>query len=118
MNAQAGCVTFVAMQLAKRVSVRVDTRIGGNLLDLAMQHDIPLPCDCRQGHCGRCAVKIAPLQSPTQMRKLSLRERYLLLSAGKITRREYDNEYLPDRPALWRLACEYRMTDEQIMVAF
>lgn len=113
-----GTVTFVAMQLADRVRVWVNPQQDDSLLDLATRHGVPLPCACRQGHCGHCAVKVAPLNAAVQMRKLSLRERYLLLSSGKISCLQYENEYLPDHPALWRLACEYRMTDEQIMVAF
>ncbi len=113
-----GAVTFVTMRLADRVRVWVNPRQDGSLLEVAERHNIPLPFVCRQGNCGHCAVKVASLNAPMQMRKLSLRERYLLLMSGKISYLQYENEYLPDRPALWRLACEYQVTDERIMVAF
>ncbi len=113
-----GAVTFVTMRLADRVRVWVNPRQDGSLLEVAERHNIPLPYACRQGNCGHCAVKVASLNTPMQMRKLSLRERYLLLMSGKISYLQYENEYLPDRPALWRLACEYQVTDERIMVAF
>lgn len=113
-----GLVTFVAMQLPDRIQVRVDPARDCNLLDLAVHHDIPLPCDCKQGNCGSCAVKVARLHAAPQMTRLTEKERYYLLKVGKITVEQFYNEYLPDRPALWRLACEYQMTDEQIMVAF
>ncbi len=113
-----GKVTFVAMQLPDRVEIRVDPARGDNLLELAVRHAVPLPCDCRSGECGRCAVKVARLHAVTGWARLTERERYLLLRAGKISLRESCNEYLPDHPAQWRLACEYRPGEEEIMVAF
>lgn len=111
-------VTFIGMKLPDRVQVTVDPDARGTLLALAMQHRIPLPCDCMQGNCGACAVKVAPLRCETSMTRLSGRERYLLLTAGKISSAQYHAESLPDHPPLWRLACEYRVADEKIMVAF
>ncbi len=113
-----GYVTFVGMKLPDRIQVNIDPDAEVKLLDVAGNHGIPLPCDCMQGHCGSCAVKVAPLFSAPQMTRLSLRERYFLLRAGKISAAQYQNEYFPDHPPLWRLACEYQITDEKIMVAF
>jgi ferredoxin len=111
-------VTFVGIKMPDRVQVRVNLDAGGSLLALAMAHRIPLPCDCMQGNCGVCAVKVAPLRRETSMTRLSDRERYLLLTAGKISQTQYHAESLPDHPPLWRLACEYQVADEKIMVAF
>ena len=113
-----GNVTFLGMKLADRVRVDVARDAGGSLLDLALEHHIPLPCDCMRGNCGACAVKVAPLGCKTSMIRLSDRERYLLLTVGKITKKQYHATSLPDHPPLWRLACEYRVADEKIMVAF
>lgn len=113
-----GCVTFLGMKLPDRVRVTVAPDTGGSLLELAMAHHIPLPCDCLQGNCGVCAVKVAPLQPETCMTQLSNRERDLLLTVGKISELQYHAEFLPDHPPLWRLACEYQVADEKIMVAF
>ena len=118
MDARSGTVTFVAMRLARCIEVKADPTRGDNLLELAVRHQVPLPCDCRQGECGRCAVKVARLHASPGSARLTLRERYLLLQAGKISLRQFHDEYLPDHPALWRLACEYRIGDEEIMVAF
>lgn len=111
-------VTFIGMKLPDRVQITVGHAVGGTLLELAMAHHIPLPCDCMQGNCGACAVKVAPLRRETSMTRLSDRERYLLLTAGKISSAQYRAESLPDHPPLWRLACEYQVADEKIMVAF
>lgn len=113
-----GSVTFLGMKLPDRVRVDVIFEAGRSLLDLAIKNHIPLPCDCRVGNCGTCAVKVVPLQHKTSMIQLSDRERYLLRTAGKISNVQYYAEVLPDHPPLWRLACEYKIADEQIMVAF
>lgn len=113
-----GNVTFYGMKLHDRVQVDVDPEAGGSLLDLALEHQIPLPCDCMRGNCGACAVKVAPLRGEVYMIRLSERERYLLLTAGKISKKQYHADCLPDHPPLWRLACEYKVADEKIMVAF
>jgi len=111
-------VTFIGMKLPDRVQVTVDPDVGSSLLALAIEHCIPLSCDCMQGDCGACAVKVAPLRGETSLVRLSGRERYLLLAAGKISTMQYQAESLPDHPPLWRLACEYQVADEKIIVAF
>lgn len=113
-----GNVTFLGMKLPDRVQVDVVFDVGSNLLDLAIKNHIPLPCNCLQGNCEPCAVKVAPLGSETSMIRLSTKERSQLLNAGKLSWMQYDAEVLPDHPPLWRLPCEYMLADEKIMVAF
>ena len=111
-----GSVTFLGMQLVDRVII--EFKAGSSLLDIAIKNQIPLPCDCMKGDCGTCAVKVVSLQHETSMVQLSNRERILLREARKISNVQYYAEALPDHPPLWRLACEYKVTDEKIMVAF
>ena len=113
-----GNVTFLGMKLPDRVEVEVVYETGSSLLDLAIKNHIPLTGSCEQDKCGTCAVKVAPLQQSTSMVHLSVKERYLLLSAGKLSWTQYDAKTLPDHPPLWRLPCEYVLADEKIMVAF
>lgn len=113
-----GNVTFLGMMLPDRVQVAVNYEVGSSLLDLAIKNQIPLPCDCSHGKCGPCAVRIAPMESKTSMVQLSTNERNQLLSAGKLSWMQFDAKTLPDHPPLWRLPCEYKVADEQIMVAF
>ena len=113
-----GNITFLGIKLPDRVQVDVVHDLGSNLLELATKNHIPLNCDCLQSNCGPCAVKVVPLRNETSMIQLSDRERYLLLTAGKISTVQYHADSLPDHPPLWRLACEYKVADEKIMVAF
>ena len=113
-----GKVTFLGMQLPDRVQVDVAFDAGSSLLDLAIKNHIPLPCNCLQGNCGPCAVKVVSLESEASMIRLSSKERNQLLNAGKLSWMQYDADSLPDHPPLWRLACEYKVADEKIMVAF
>ena len=111
-----GSVTFLGMQLVDRVII--EFKAGSSLLDIAIKNRIPLPCDCMKGDCGTCAVKVVSLQKDTRMIRLTDRERMLLREARKLSNVQYYAEALPDHPPLWRLACEYKVADEKIMVAF
>lgn len=114
-----GNVTFLGMQLSDRVMVDIaSSEAGSSLLDLAIKNQIPLPCDCMIGNCGSCAVKVVSLQGEASMITLSDRERNLLRGVRKLSNIQYYAEALPDHPPLWRLACEYMLTNKKIMVAF
>ena len=111
-----GSVTFLGMQLDDRVIV--EFKSGSTLLDIAIKNRIPLPCDCMKGNCGTCAVKVVSMQKQVRMIRLTDRERDLLKQARNLSDVQYCARALPDRPPLWRLACEFKVTDENIMVAF
>lgn len=114
-----GTVTFLTPALYREVAVQVPPRGRRTLLSLARKHEVPLRYVCRAGNCGTCAVKVAPLRrvGPRYVH-LSRDERQVLFHAGKLSRQQYESETLGDIPPLWRLACQYVVRDEDILVTF
>ena len=115
-----GMVTFLTLPLRDRLAVKVNPGDKRTLLSLIKEYNLPKECTCGEGKCGTCAVKVAPLRRQIGPRtvKLSDEERDTLFMAGKISKQQYESGMLPDIPPLWRLACQYVVADEEIMVAF
>lgn len=112
-------VTFISPSMVRPVVVQIPEMEQVTLLSLALAYRVPLGCDCQDGVCGECAVKIAPKRPEARRTKLSAKEKYVLLASGKIKDAEYQAPDLPDHPPLWRLACEYEVGgNEEIVVAF
>lgn len=112
-------VTFISPSMVRPVVIQLPERERVSLLALALAYKVPLGCDCQDGICGECAVKVAPKRQEARRTRLSPKEKYILLAAGKIKDAEYQARDLPDHPPLWRLACEYEVGgDEEIIVAF
>jgi ferredoxin len=106
--------------LPDRVTVNVDDRQGRTLLSLMREFRIPGYCRCEEGKCGTCAVKVVPRRAQPEARSITLnsREKRALLKRGKLTQQQYEKDAIADMPPLWRLACQYVVGDEPILVAF
>lgn len=115
-----GIVTFLTLPLMDKLAVKVNATEKRTLLSLIKEYNLPKECTCGEGKCGTCAVKVAPLRRQTGARTVMLsdEERNTLFMAGKLSKQQYESGKLPDIPPLWRLACQYVVTDEEIMVAF
>lgn len=44
--------------------------------------------------------------------------RFVIPPGSRSTLLKYDSDVLKDMPPLWRLACQYQVKDEDILVAF
>lgn len=115
-----GAVTFLSPGLRDKVRIAVPRGVQATLLHLAKELKIPLRCYCELGGCGSCAVKVVPMHDPQEPGTVCLgeKEKMILFQAGKLSRQQYESEVLEDMPPLWRLACQYRIKDEDILVAF
>jgi ferredoxin len=113
-------VTFLNPGLRDKVRITVPEGVHATVLKLAKEFDLPLRCKCEEGNCGVCAVKVVPLRSHAESRAVHMeqKEKTLLLQAGKLSREQFENDTLTDMPPLWRLACQYQIEDEDILVAF
>lgn len=114
-----GTVTFLSMALPKAVTVRFSDYERPTLLNLALNHSIPLHCDCLSDSCGSCAVKVAAVRpSPMATVRLKPDEKDVLWGAGKLTSEQYQAETLSASDPLWRLACRYVPAGEDVWAAF
>lgn len=112
-------VTFLKPNLCAPLTVNVRSQEHRTLLSLLTQLQLFDDCTCGQGRCGECAVKVAPVVHGNKSRPvcLSTQEKTVLFNAGKLTREQYEADAVPASPALWRLACQYVVRYEEILVA-
>ena len=113
-----GSVTFIAPPFDVERVIHVESRRYVTLLSLAREVPWPAHKTCGQGLCGACAVKVVfrDRERATARVTLSPDEKTLLYRAGKLTDAEYRAADIPAHPALWRLACQYVVEDEDILV--
>jgi ferredoxin len=106
--------------LQERVEASVGAEERRTLLSVMRERNLPHHLTCSEGRCGSCAVKVAPFKRTAGAGsvRLSELERKLLYRTGKLSRQQVEAEVLADIPPLWRLACQYVVQDEDIMVVF
>lgn len=89
------------------------------LLKLALENKVPIPFNCKDGECGTCLVKVSSVDSKPRMSgHLTAKEIAVLKELGKITQKEIDDIAVTDMPATWRLACQFIVRDEDILVEY
>jgi ferredoxin/rubrerythrin len=91
----------------------------GTILAVAKANKIPIPFDCQDGECGSCLVEVKNL-TPERKHGIALteKEKELLKQLRKITREEIVDAEVNDMPPRYRLACQYFVRDEDILVTF
>ena len=91
------------------------------ILKIAQEHKIPVNFDCGNGECGSCLVKVSLLgkdhKAPLGV-SLSMKEQTVLRQLGKISQDELDDLVTIDRTGEWRLACQFIVRDEDILVEY
>jgi rubrerythrin/ferredoxin len=112
-------VTFSSPSLARDITVYAVAGDRGTLLAVAKEHKIPVPFDCQDGECGSCLVEIKHLDPSVKYGiALTEKEKELLKQLGKITKTEIENAEVNDMPPRYRLACQYFVRNEDIVVCF
>ncbi len=111
-------VTFLTPPMMEKLVVEVPANARVTLLNLMKHYNFFRQCVCGEGRCGSCAVKVAPLRTNARRINLSDAERHELFQAGKLSLEESKSQDLKDIPPRWRLACQYVVADEPLLVAF
>lgn len=110
-------VTFLTPPMRDRIVVEVPDNTRITLLNLMRRFNLPRQC-CGEGKCGNCAVKVMPLRKSARLVSLSEKEKRELFQAGKLSLEECESLQVRDIPPRWRLACQYVVSDEPVLVAF
>ena len=112
-------ITFSSPVMAKDVTVYAIAGHRGTILAIAKANKIPIPFDCQDGECGSCLVEVENL-TPERKHGIALteKEKELLRQLHKITRQEIVDAEVNDMPPRYRLACQYFVRDEDILVTF
>ena len=112
-------VTFSAPTLAKDITVYGVAGDTKTLLSLAKKNNIPIPCQCQDGECGSCLIKVTFLGDKTPLGvNLTEKEKLTLSVNGKLDRKVLENIETNDLPPPYRLACQFIVRDEDILVEF
>lgn len=112
-------VTFSSPRMSKDVTVYAVAGDRGTVLSIAKAHRIPIPFDCQDGECGSCLVEVKHLNPHARYGiALTEKEKELLRQLGKITKAEIQEAEVNDMPPRFRLACQYFVRNEDIVVSF
>lgn len=112
-------ITFRSPVMAKELTVYGVAGARGSILALAKAHRIPIPFDCGDGECGSCVIEVTRLDSGEKMGiNMQEGEKEVLRQLGKISAVEIENAEVHDIPSRYRLACQYIVRDEDILVCF
>ena len=112
-------VTFTSPRMARDVTVYAVAGDTHTLLSVAQKNKVPLHSECENGECGSCLIQVSVLsgKAPVGM-ALTEKEKTVLKYAGKITQAQIDEAETNDRPPPWRLACQFIVRHEDILVTF
>ncbi len=112
-------VTFSSPRMKRDVTVYAVAGDTHTLLSVAQKNHVPLDFECQNGECGSCLIQVSVLtgKAPVGM-SLTEKEKLALKLAGKITQAQIDDAETNDRPPPWRLACQFIVRHEDILVKF
>jgi ferredoxin len=111
-------VTFSSPLLPKDVTVYAVAGDCKTILALAEKNKIKIPFECRDGECGSCLIEVTPLDDAPMGTMLTEKEKALLKSLGKITKDEIARAETDDIAPKRRLACQFIVRDQDILVKF
>jgi ferredoxin len=111
-------VTFSSPILPHDVTVAAAAGDHGNLLAFAESHKVMIPHDCRDGECGNCIVEVTFLSKPTKAIEMGEKEIEMLKQLGKYYKKKGVETPVADLPPHYRLACQYAIRDEDVLVKF
>ncbi|HYA59867.1 MAG TPA: 2Fe-2S iron-sulfur cluster-binding protein, partial [Burkholderiaceae bacterium] len=112
-------VTFTSPALKKDITVYATAGDTHTLLSVAKAHKIPLHFECEDGKCGSCVVEVTVLGNKQPIGvNLTEKEKSALRLAGKITKEQIEAAETRDIPPPYRLACQFIVRDEDIVVRF
>ncbi len=112
-------VYFKSPILSKNVKVEAVAGERSTLLGVAQTNNVKIPCECENGECGSCMVKVTHLDGDRiKGVMLTDKERNVLKSLGKLPKHEDERAQVKDIPPTYRLACQTIVTDEDLLVEF
>jgi ferredoxin len=112
-------VTFTSPRLKKDITVYATAGDCSTLLSVAREHSVPVNFECENGECGSCAVQVIVLENKAPLgMDLTEKEKTALKLAGKISKEQIEAAETSDIPPPWRLACQFVVRDEDILVKF
>ena len=114
-------VTFSSPEYKDRTVYAVAGSHTKTILKIAQENRIPVNFDCQNGECGSCAVRVSRIgkekKAPLGV-SLTMKEQTVLRELGKLTQDQLDDLVTVDQTGEWRLACQFIVRDEDILVEY
>ena len=89
------------------------------VLGVAKANGVMIPCECEDGNCGSCLIKVTHLDGERiKGVMLTDKEKSVLKSIGKLSAKEQEKAEVNDLPPVYRLACQTIVTDEDLLIEF
>ncbi|HMK88370.1 MAG TPA: 2Fe-2S iron-sulfur cluster-binding protein [Methylocystis sp.] len=111
-------VTFESPLLHQNLTVYAIAGDTSTILSVAEANKVPIPHDCKDGECGSCLIEVVTLTGKTMGSYLTEKEKAQLKSLGKISAEEIRRAEVDDIAPRFRLACQYVVRDQDILVKF
>lgn len=112
-------ITFSSPKQKKDITVYATAGDTSSLLSVAKEHKIPMNFECENGECGSCAIEVNVLANKQPLGvNLTEKEKTALKLAGKITKEQIEAAENNDIPPPWRLACQFIVRNEDVLVTF
>lgn len=112
-------VTFSSPRMKKDLSVYAVAGDTHSLLAVAKANHVPVDFECENGECGSCGVQVTVLSDKAPLGvALTEKEKTVLRFAGKITAQQIADAETKDMPPPYRLACQFIVRNEDILVKF
>ncbi len=112
-------ITFSSPKLKKDITVYATAGDTSTLLSIAKEHKLPVNFECENGECGSCAIQVSVLGNKQPLGiHLTEKEKTVLKLNGKITHAQIEAAENSDIPPPWRLACQFIVRNEDILVTF
>ena len=112
-------ITFSSPKLKKDITVYATAGDTSTLLNIAKEHKIPMNFECENGECGSCSIQVSILEKKQPLGiHLTEKEKAVLKLSGKITHAQIEAAETSDMPPPWRLACQFIVRNEDILVKF
>ena len=112
-------VTFSSPKIKKDFTTYAKAGDRKTILGVAKDNGIEIDCECEKGECGSCTVEVIHIgNKPPMAVHLTEKEKFTLLTSGKLAKQEFEELELLDLAPRYRRACQYMLLDEDIVVKF
>ena len=112
-------IRFLASGVDTTIIVPATPGAPRTLLSIAKERAIPILFNCESGHCGACVVHVETRSNGHRpFGRLTEKEKFLLKLMSMLTEEEIEAAERQHVPPEVRLACQYSLQDEDIVVYF
>lgn len=115
-------ITFSNPEYKDRTVYAVAGSHTKSILKIAQENKIPINFDCQDGDCGSCLVRVTQIGKNSEKApmgvSLTMKEQVKLRELGKLSKDQLDDLVTVDRTGEWRLACQFIVRDEDILVEY